>query len=204
MSLAEKEFINRFLSLVTQQPPALASDYKKPLQNVTNLGVALPPLKYKYDHKRVKRAEDKTVKSGTIQLSLKSIRAPKFLHSKEFAKSDTINQVKQFLVDAEESIHDASQLKILLKGKVMHDNILLSDIKSDKADLVVMVAKWDNAGVPENAASDSPKDESQERARNQIPWAKIQALLESEFTKPEEASAAFNRLQRGWELADLD
>ncbi|CUS22817.1 LAQU0S07e00760g1_1 [Lachancea quebecensis] len=208
MSLPEKEFISKFLSLVAQQPIVLKSDFKTPMENITNLGVALPPLKYKYDHKRLKRSGGGGGGSARVQLNLKSIRAPKFVYSQGFDQSDTIYQVKEFLIQKEDSIHEPSQIKVLLKGKVLHDNILLSDLKSDKADLVVMVSKLERAALqstPADAAANaSVGTEEGSPGSAQIPWAKIETLLKDEMANPQEAAAVLQRLQRGWDLADLD
>ncbi|KAM3165294.1 Ubiquitin-like domain-containing protein [Lachancea thermotolerans] len=208
MSLPEKEFISKFLSLVAQQPIVLKSDFKTPMENITNLGVALPPLKYKYDHKRLKRNGGNGSGTARIQLNLKSIRAPKFVYSQEFDQSETIYQVKEFLIQKEDSIHETSQLKVLLKGKVLHDNILLSDLKSDKVDLVVMVSKLENAASQGTSAGDSANasiDAKEIAPRSvQVPWVKIEQLLKNEMADPQEATAVLQRLQRGWDLADLD
>ncbi|SCU97348.1 LAME_0F19372g1_1 [Lachancea meyersii CBS 8951] len=200
MSTPEKDFINKFVALATLQHSGLPSDTKKPLQDVTNLGVALPALRYKYNHKRVKRSElVESDAASTVQLRLKSIRAPKFVHTKEFSVSQTIHQVKRFLTEVEEAIEDPSQLKLLLKGKVLHDNVLLSDLKAQEADLVVMVSKFEKpviAAQPDIAP-----------AAFEIPWHKIKALLSAEISDAEAAATVFQRLQKGWQLtepSDLD
>ncbi|SCV05148.1 LANO_0H01112g1_1 [Lachancea nothofagi CBS 11611] len=198
MSTPEKEFITKFISLASLKTSELSAESKKPLHDVTNLGVALPALRYKYDHKRAKRSALSGSASATIELRLKSIRAPKFSYSREFSTSQTIYQVKQYLVEAEESIVDSSQIKVLLKGKVLHENVLLSDLRTTEADLVVMVSKLDTpAPIPQPARADT----------FQVPWTKIQALLQGEVADPKDASTMLERLKQGWhatEPSDLD
>lgn len=130
------------------------------------------------------------------------------MYSQEFDQSETIYQVKEFLIQKEDSIHETSQLKVLLKGKVLHDNILLSDLKSDKVDLVVMVSKLENAASQGTSAGDSANasiDAEEIAPRSvQVPWVKIEQLLKNEMADPQEATAVLQRLQRGWDLADLD
>ncbi|CEP64700.1 Mdy2p LALA0_S13e01002g [Lachancea lanzarotensis] len=201
MSSPEKDFICKFVALATLQQSALSSDSKKPLQDVTNLGVALPALRYKYDHKRARKsALSGPGTSSVVQLRLKSIRAPKFVHSKEFSPTQTIYQVKRFLVELEDSIVDTSQLKILLKGKVLHDNVLVSDLKVQEADLVVMVSKLQQSQTVTG-------QESAQAATVEVPWNKIKALLHAEISNAATANTILERLQRGWqstEPSDLD
>ncbi|SCU80799.1 LAFA_0C01222g1_1 [Lachancea sp. 'fantastica'] len=197
MTSPEKDFINKFVALATLRQSALSSDSKKPLQDVTNLGVALPALRYKYNHKRARKSAGA---DSVVQLRLKSVRAPKFVHSKAFSATQTIYQVKRFLVEVEDSIVDSSQLKVLLKGKVLHDNMLVSDLKVEEADLVIMVSK----------AQQSPPVTSQEStqlASVEVPWNKIKSLLHAEISDAAIAESVFERLQKGWqstEPSDLD
>ncbi|SCU86848.1 LADA_0E00628g1_1 [Lachancea dasiensis] len=199
MSSPEKEFITKFVALASVQASGVSADAKVPQQNVTNLGVALPPLRYRYDHRRAKK---NATDSATIKLRLKSIRSPKFAHAQDFATSQTIYHVKQHLAEVEESILDSSQLKILLKGKVLHDNMLLSDLKAAEADLVVMVSKFDK----QPAVASPPRSEPG-ITKGEVPWEKIRTLLRAEIPDATQAASTFERLQQGWQATesnDLD
>ncbi|SCU84516.1 LAMI_0C07778g1_1 [Lachancea mirantina] len=199
MSTPEKEFITRFLSLATINPPLLASNYKKPLQAVETLGVALPPLRYKYDANKNKNSGNWS--DGEIHLSMKSIRPPKFALSRSFLGNNTIYQVKAFIVMQEEAVHDATQLKVLLKGKVLHDNLLLSDLKVSEAQLTVLVAKPE-PNAPNNKNETSSTMETS-KAKLMVPWKDIRSILLQKLEDETTAQEIFNRLQRGWEVTEL-
>lgn len=181
-------------------PPKLPADYKKPLQQVVNLGVALPPLRYKYEHKKTKNAS--SAGSNDVEITLKSIRPPKFNHTKIFSANDTVNQVKHFLVDTESEIQDVSQTKLLLKGKVLHDNVLLSDLKVEKAALTVLVSKLDKSVETDSERSPTPLTRTTPPVTPAtLPWEDIEKLLEVKFQDKEQAAQALKRLQKGWELS---
>ncbi|SCW04582.1 LAFE_0H16732g1_1 [Lachancea fermentati] len=202
MTSPEREFINKFLSLATLNAPALPADYKKSLHDVDNLGVALPPLRYKYDHKRAKLSALANG-SSEVSITLKSVRPPKFVHTKSFSKIDTVHVVKEFLVDQEDSLSDTSQLKLLLKGKVLHDSVLLSDLKTDKADLTVMVSKALKVADASSSDSHSPPIQPSISAETlEVPWEDIQKLLDNKLESEARSREVFERLRRGWTLTE--
>lgn len=208
--MSDKDFVNKFLTLAALNEPKLSANYRKPLSEVTNLGVALPPLRYKYDPSKTRT---KSV-SKEIEVNLKSIRPPKFSHNKTFQSTDTIGQVKGFLVDTEDEIYTTDQVKLLLKGKVLHDTQLLSDLNFDKLALVAMITKMDppvessnkyevdEEAEPELMEIDTEDPEMSPVSNVDIdmPWEDICAVLRSKLSSPQ-ANAAIERLKRGWELS---
>lgn len=203
-TLPEKDFVTKFLSLAALSEPALPSSYQKPLQEVSSLGVALPPLKYRYDPKRVKRSDSEGSKAiQSVKLTLKSVR-PKFIIEHSFDATSTIYQVKEYVIKNSE-VHQIGQLKMLLKGKVLHDSALLADFK--KADVVIniMVSKpviidEDNIGSPELQPLD--KKQNTQKKQLSIPWEDIEALLKNKFNNEADAKSAILRLKRGWDLGE--
>ena len=199
MSTTEHEFVTKFLTLATLSQPVLAKDFNKPLQEVTSLGVALPALKYKYDPKRVNKifGSVSASSSGSIKLTLKNVRPPKFSVEHEFSVNDTIHQVKQLLVQ-ENKIQQVKQLKLLLKGKVLHDKILLSDLNTNEATLTVMVSK----PVDKLSESDPVVSPVEEVSQDIIiPWNDIEILLKSKLNNDQQASQALEKLKKGWGLS---
>lgn len=199
MSTTEHEFVTKFLTLATLSQPVLAKDFNKPLQEVTSLGVALPALKYKYDPKRVNKISGSGAasSSGSIKLTLKNVRPPKFSVEHEFSVNDTIHQVKQLLVQ-ENKIQQVKQLKLLLKGKVLHDKILLSDLNTNEATLTVMVSK----PVDKLSESDPVVSPVEEVSQDIIiPWNDIEILLKSKLNNDQQASQALEKLKKGWGLS---
>ncbi|CCH59663.1 hypothetical protein TBLA_0B08480 [Henningerozyma blattae CBS 6284] len=136
MSSSEAEFAQNFITLATLNKPTLSRDYKKPLSEVNQLGVALPPLKYRY---RTRNKNTSSSKSS-VKLTLKSVRPPKFSIQQDFNSHDTVTEVKQFLVNSEK-VQQIGQLKLLLKGKVLHDSVSLSELDITEAVINVMVSK---------------------------------------------------------------
>lgn len=210
--MSELDFVGKFLSLAALNEPKLASNYRKPLHEVTNLGVSLPPLRYKYDPSK---SHSKSI-SKVVEVTIKSIKAPKFVHSKSFESTDTVGQIKEFLVETESEIYTTGQIKLLLKGKVLHDTQLVSDLNQDKISLVAMVSKAEKpvetAPLPKPAQEPEPELELMDvdmedpqldlssQTDIDLPWDKIRTVLESSLDAST-ASVALGRLQKGWELS---
>lgn len=199
MSTPEHEFISRFLTLATLSEPVLPADYRLPLEQVTNLGVALPALKYKYDPIRARKSAanaGQNAKGNSVTLTLKSIRPPKFSVDYQFPRNDTVYQVKQQLVEAGKA-EQPEQLKLLLKGKVLHDSELLSDFVVETATITVMLSKSVSAESSSNA---TPVPDVPVETNLQIPWKDIEKTLSSNLATPKEVANALDRLKRGWDL----
>lgn len=195
MASPELDFVSRFLTLATLSSPVLPADYKLPLQQVSNQGVALPPLKYKYDPKRSRSSA--SGENSPLTLTLKSVRPPKFSLECQFSGKDTVLQVKQRLVE-EGKAQGTENLKLLLKGKVLHDSELLSGLTSDVATINVMISKTAQPATPPPTAQ---PEVTPEPSAIQMPWNEIEKILNSNLTDPAEAQNALDRLKKGWELA---
>lgn len=195
MSSPELDFVSRFLTLATLSTPALPNDYKLPLQQVSSQGIALPPLKYKYDPRRRNGGSGEDARKVT--LTLKSVRAPKFCVECQFNSKETVLQVKQRLVE-EGKAPGTEELKLLLKGKVLHDSELLSSLTSDTATINVMVSKTTQTATPPPSADPTVTSKS---PASEMPWNEIENVLSSRFPDPKETQKALDRLKRGWELA---
>lgn len=195
-SSPEHDFVSKFLTLATISDPALPADYKKPLQQVTNLGVALPPLRYKYDPNRARKASGDDKKDSPIKLTLKSVRPPKFSVECQFARNNTVSQVKQKLIE-DGKVQSIEQLKLLLKGKVLHDSELLSGLIEDKATINVLISK-----AASSAEATPPLDSSPDPVTIQVPWHEIESTLRMSFVDPAQVAKTLDRLKRGWELTE--
>lgn len=192
----EHDFVSKFLTLATLSEPALPADYKKPLKQVTNLGVALPPLRYKYDPQRSRNALGGGDKNAPIKLTLKSVRPPKFSLECQFSGNDTVSSVKRKLVE-EGKAQSSEQLKLLYKGKVLHDSEILSAIIEDAATLNVMISKAASpapaAAAPSTTAAEGPN-------QAQVPWPEIENTLNLTLGNPTQVAEIIDRLKRGWDL----
>lgn len=183
--------MTKYLTLATLNEPKYSPNYQKPLNEVQSIGVALPALKYKYDPTRVaKRAV-----GSEVELTLKSVRPPKFTLTEKFSGSATVFTVKQRIVQEGHCRHVES-IKLLLKGKVLHDNVVLADLGVSDAAVTVMIAK--EADEPVVAANNTTPPATEAAS---VPWDDIQALLKQKIRNGVEANAMFQQLQKGYELA---
>ncbi|SMN22467.1 similar to Saccharomyces cerevisiae YOL111C MDY2 Protein with a role in insertion of tail-anchored proteins into the ER membrane [Maudiozyma saulgeensis] len=210
--VSEKEFTSKFLTLATLNEPVLSSNYQKSLKDVSALGVALPALKYRYNPKRVKKNQEKRSltngqSNGEVSVTLKSIRNPKFVLTQSFQTNDTILQIKQYLLE-EKKVEQLGQLKLLLKGKVLHDNILLLEL-DPSSDIVINVmisppkpTTTTTTDAPQKVEDNEPVQESISDLENiTLPWNDIETLLNSKLNNPEEVNFAMDKLKKGWTLA---
>lgn len=196
MNTPEYQFVTKFLTLATLNEPKYAKTYQKPLNQVESIGVALPALKYKYDPTRI--AKHNTPRT-TVQLTLKSVRPPKFNLTEQFGGNDTVFSIKQRIVQ-EGHCHHVESVKLLLKGKVLHDNNILADLGVANAAVTVMIAK-EEVGSHTNAESEAPEKSIQGEQTPTVPWDDIYTLLRQKLPNGAEANTMFDHLQRGWELA---
>lgn len=203
----EHEFVSKFLTLATLSDPKLPKSHIRPLKDIANLGVPLPTLKYKYKQNHAKKL--KLQQNDTVRLTLKKIQAPKFAIEHDFSPSDTILQLKQHLINEGKASH-VSEIKLLLKGKVLHENLFLSDLKLDSANCTITVmikpdptlARASEADKPVSAPSTSSSSASSSPEQEPaVPWDAIEALLNDKFKNNNPAAKQIlDRLQKGWSL----
>lgn len=125
----ERQFVSSFMQLISLSNEQSneyfnsTSDYYK----LTSLGPTLPPVEYELP-------KGGTVEDKKINLTLKSIKPP-FKFSTELkgvSSSETIFRVKSLLIESLELLHkdnvDASNIKFLVKGKVIQDSSKLSSL----------------------------------------------------------------------------
>lgn len=200
--MSEKAFFNTYTELIKLSGPADPAllygteDYHK----LTSLGPTLPKPPAGFP-KAVPTGND----TQLVQVSFKSIKPPfKFSHSGEYASGKTVFHIKSDLIEAVPVLKDASvtpsNLKFLLKAKVLSDTTPLSTI-SDLAlplSVTVMVSSptpaTPAAATPEPQAAaldDEPEPEPQVSAST---LAKIHELLERDVG-PAKATVLVNRLK---------
>lgn len=109
---------------------------------------------------KVKKNRPSGSNASTINVTLKSIKAPKFTTTLECKSSDTIHSVKEKLGQTEHAKGCApSSFRFLIKGKVASDTKLLSDLSEDGSDLTftVMIKKQDESATPEPEPEPEPQ-----------------------------------------------
>lgn len=209
--MSDRDFVNKFLVLATINPPQLSSSYQKPLKDVKTLGVALPPLKYKYNpQKRLGTGTTNASNNSsgtTIKLTLKSVRQPKFSIEHDFSMNQTVLQVKEFIQQHESTIKQLNQLKLLIKGKVLHDSTLLVDLPIKEQNGVIVNVMVSKPSISEKEEEQDPSDPSIDQIlpnstqqTTAVPWDVIEQVLIDTYPTKQEAVNVYKRLQRGWEL----
>ncbi|CAL9728054.1 ubiquitin-like protein Mdy2p [Monosporozyma unispora] len=199
--MSDRDFVNKFLVLATINKPELSPSYQKPLREIKSLGVALPPLKYKYNPKK-RVHKDASSNNDKVKLTLKSVRPPKLSLEHEFNVEETVLQVKEFIKEQEDTIKQLGQLKLLVKGKVLHDSTLLVDlpVKTENVLINVMVSKpvAEDEKDPEEISVTTPPP--QKKQEIEVPWSVIKQVLVDTYPTSEEAANVFQRLQKGYDL----
>ena len=170
----------------------------------------MPALKYRYNPNRAKRVHTSDSENqNDIKLTLKSIRNPKFVIINNFNKNDTILQIKESILK-EGKVEKIEQLKFLLKGKVLHDNLLLLELGTEEATINVMVSapkpQTNSSSVPITQSTPVPDEEPVQESiadleNISLPWNEIEILLQGKLKNAEEVNFAVERLKKGWNLA---
>ncbi|AAS52485.1 AEL200Cp [Eremothecium gossypii ATCC 10895] len=202
MTNTEREFVNKFLTLAALEEPTRTRDYFKPLEQVKSIAVTLQPLKYKYNKQSRPRA-GQGLEGNEVKLFLKSVRPPRFAHTALFAANDNVSQVKERLREIEPAVSTAD-LRLLLKGKVLNDGMILSDLKAPEAALMVLVQPHRENAPAAAAAPPRPESDGLDVAAVptlDVPWDRISSTLEDALGDRGVAAATLTRLQRGWDLA---
>ena len=118
-------------------------------------------------------------------------------------KNKKLGQIKEFLLN-EKKVEQLGQLKLLLKGKVLHDNILLLELDSS-SDIVINVIISAPKPITETTLDNGDNEPVQESIADlenvTLPWNDIETLLNSKLNNPEEVNFAMDRLKKGWNLA---
>ncbi|CDR47111.1 CYFA0S28e01002g1_1 [Cyberlindnera fabianii] len=186
---SESQFASTFLTLlsVSESTAGLSKDYKKDLRELSGIGVKLPNLPI------TKKSLNSTQTSSNVyKFTIKSIKAPKFNVTLDAASTDTIYQLKTKLcTTADLKGYEPSSIKLLLKGKVLQDGSLVSDVTSSSEEELKVTALI--GAKPEAPATVQPET-TQER---ELPWDQIKDLLEAGGF---DGDSTITRLQRGWRL----
>lgn len=199
-SQSEKDFVSTYLTLLSlsDTPNKFPDDFKKDIREVKGLGVKLPNLPV--------QMKSKTTIDSPISVHtciFKSIKPPKFNVSLEVKSTETIYQVKsQLSKEIGLGNLEPSNIKLLLKGKVISDASLVHEIASESGEdikftAIVSSVEATQTSTPSSQSQSGPPPQSNDESL-QLPWADIKGVLESNGI---DSSFAIARLQKGWELA---
>lgn len=195
---SEREFASNYLALlsVSDAKASIPADYKKDIKDISTLGIKLPNLP------NPKKQTASTSSGSDIDVSFKSIKPPRFNVSFKSASTNTIFEVKTTLAKQDELAGiQPSQIKLLVKGKVIQDSVLLSSITNEEQSVsfTVMINK-DSSTSATPISTPEPEISTITPVSNSevdIPWNDIKLLLEQ---KGLDSISVVSRLQKGWEL----
>jgi hypothetical protein len=187
----EKKFVSTYLALlaVSDSPQKFPEDFKRDIKEIKGLGVKLPNLPV------TKNSQSENRTAADVKCTVKSIKPPRFNLSQTSKSTDTVYHLKCQLCKSQElSGVEPSQIKFLVKGKVIQDASFLGDLVENGEDLklTAIVSAGDS-----KATTMQPVEPAVQSVEPVLPWSEIKVLLES---KGLDASSAVTRLQRGWEL----
>ncbi|CCH44931.1 Ubiquitin-like protein MDY2 [Wickerhamomyces ciferrii] len=210
---SEKEFASNYLTLlsISDSNIVLEDSYKKDLKEIKTLGIKLPNLP------NPKKSNDRDLISNgsqdgkLVNVTFKSIKPPRFNINSKINSNITIFKIKSDLIKSQNELRelDPSQLKFLVKGKVIQDSSLLSSIlgTDEEITFTVMINKSNTpTPIPSSGSNDNDNINDDEpeisnidqiKPEIQIPWNDIGELLKS---KGLDSTVVISRLQKGWEL----
>lgn len=159
----EVTFCKAYLKLLYAQTPVLIRD-----KSFVGEGGELILLPEFPTPKKKRSVPSKDSQDRQINITIKSIKAPKFTESLVLSGSSSVIDVKQQL-----SQHaPAAAIKLLVKGKVIPDSRLLRDL-TDSSELAFMAMVSATTAAPEPSTPETmtPTDTSA------IPWPQIEQVL---------------------------
>lgn len=195
---SEREFASNYLTLlsVSDSKIVIPADYRKDLKDISTLGIKLPKLPV--SKKQVNG--DSNDSDQLIDVTFKSIKPPRFNTSFKSSTSNTLFEVKTLLVKNEANLQGItqSQIKLLVKGKVIQDSVLLGSVANgeEQVTFTVMINK-DKTSDSTPVSTPEPSTITPITKEIELPWDEIKVLLQE---KGIDASSAITRLQKGWEL----
>lgn len=200
ISLSESEFIENLLSLASIHPLKLDDNYTKSQAQLTSLGPALKPFSYTFTKTELPTAETTTkVNDLTKTIILKSLK-PKAVLKVKSDDFETVQDIKDYLDKT--GLPGQYQFKLLNKGKVLLDYVLvkdaLSEINEDEVTFNVM-SKTKPDDLIEKEVVETKKEQPvvEEKPEVVIPWNEFYTILESKYGS-QESEKIIKKLQNGW------
>ncbi|CUM68296.1 uncharacterized protein PRCAT00006018001 [Priceomyces carsonii] len=199
----ERQFVSTYLELINlsqEVDPSKfysSADYYK----IDSLGPTLPQMNV-----NLPKAKQLIDTKSMITLKFVSIKPPyKFISQlTEVPLSSTVYSVKKSLIADQLKNEEItpSNIKLLLKGKVIQDTSLLSSlpVTDDEMAFKVMIsAPVPSASTPKSTTPESEDpDVSEPITILDITWNKIYEILKSDLGSDLKASDALSKLKANW------
>ncbi|CAI8509496.1 unnamed protein product [Hanseniaspora opuntiae] len=200
ISLSESEFIENLLSLASIHPLKLDDNYAKSQAQLENLGPALKPFSYSFTKTETPSVEATTnVNDLTKTIILKSLK-PKAVLKVKASDFETVQDIKDYLDKT--GLPGQYQFKLLNKGKVLLDYVLvkdaISEVNEDEVTFNVMSkAKPDDLIEKEAVETKDKPQVAEEKPEIVIPWNEFNAILEAKYGS-QESEKIIKKLQKVW------
>lgn len=200
ISLSESEFIENILSLASIHPLKLEDNYAKPQAQLESLGPALKPFSYNFTKTETPSVETIiNVNDLAKTIILKSLK-PKAVLKVKSSDFETVQDIKDYLDKT--GLPGQYQFKLLNKGKVLLDYVLvkdaISEVNDDEVTFNVMSKTKPDDIIEKEAVESKQKVQVEEKPENVIPWNEFYGILEAKYGS-QEAEKIIKKLQKGWE-----
>ena len=190
----ERQFISTYAELMNLSKDAPSDIYysTQDYNKLASLGPSLPKFSYKLPTGLVSSPE--TV-STTISLKIKSIKPPfKFTTDLQVSSTTSIYKVKDLLIENTDSLKGLkpTEIKLLLKSKVLQDTSVLSLIAGEATELnfncMVSPQPVSTAATPSATVSNNSDDPVIETPKTVLlhslsdsAWLKIEQIVQQEL-----------------------
>lgn len=196
--MSDKQFFTSYAQLIALQPNAppetfySTEDYHK----LKSLGPSLPQVPSGFP-----KASASSAQGETSKITFKSIKPPyKFNSTLEIPLDLTVFNIKSQLAESVQILKDAgisaSDLKLMLKAKVLTDSTQISSVAKPNEELAITVMVSAPTSTPKAAtqspdtpAAEDPAEAAAEPVVTEATWAKIGLLLALDIG-PERAQKA--------------
>lgn len=212
-SISEQQFANGFLHLLRTNTPIFSATHAGSTNHTRRpITLAKMPSPKRKRTNALTDAGSSTNDSGVnlgsqktfSKVTLKSIKAPKFAHIYEsFAVGTnyTVLDLKQRIID-DSLVPAGSELRFLLKGKVLKDSGLVSDLGDEGAEvaITVLVTAPPVGSAPTTSAFGTSVEEKKEEVNLNIDepvWKQIGQVLENAYG-PAKANMVLSKLKTGY------
>lgn len=207
--VTERHFAETYLQLIGLSSKADESNFHTPstYDKLSSLGPSLPTIKAELPRQKGSQEDDVQRK---IDLSIKSIKPPhKFsVNLSQVDGSQTVYHLKTTLIDRISDLStkyvNASDLKLLLKGKVIQDTATLSSLTDELSmSLMCMVSQRSAPNASEaNLISESdPSDQIPVAVKDLSAetWSRIHKVLVEDLRSEAAANEVLNKLKKSWD-----
>ncbi|KAH3683454.1 hypothetical protein WICPIJ_005573 [Wickerhamomyces pijperi] len=206
----ELDFAQTFLSLLSTTNNVDATHLQRP-QFIT----AHPPQQPKLPiAKQRSSSKPSSTEESSVAVVCKSIRPPRFAIEVNCSSGETVYNVKTKLTQSSgkpANLIDASQLKFLIKGKVIQDSTLLSSLINQFGEEIitftVMISEYEGpahesvqetpaAAAASTSTSTQTTEQSKQDSLADADWETVHHLLTAGNVRED----ILERVRKGWNL----